>query len=106
MARKPARKAQPPALTAQPKAPRPTLPKRWAKKLTRRIVVRKGPHDWLLSLDDARLYILRHLQDVPNSGPVEKAVDLLVHAASTGRLADREAATAQMERTLRGRGWL
>ncbi|MGE0233683.1 MAG: hypothetical protein AB7S46_18065 [Flavobacteriaceae bacterium] len=91
---------------AQPRAPKSAPPKRWATKLTRRIVVRKGPHDWLLSLDDARLYILKHLQDASDPAPVEKAVDLLVHAAGTGRLADREAATAQMERALRGRGWL
>jgi len=81
-------------------------PKRWAKKLTRRIVVRKGPRDWLLSLDDARTYLLRHFWTA-NPGPeLERAVDLLVRAADSGRLADREAATKQFERILKARNWL
>jgi hypothetical protein len=81
-------------------------PKRWAKKLTRRIMVTKGPHDWLLTLDDARTYIFRHLAGAKPTKDLDRAVELLVEAAATGKLKDREAATSHFECLLKARNWL
>jgi hypothetical protein len=96
-----------PAPRGSPKVPRPPQPKRWAKKLTRKIVVTKGPRDYLLTLDDARNYILRHFRSSTRNKPLDRAIELLIHAADNdAKLADREAATKQLELVLRARHWL
>ena len=86
--------------------PRKSLPKRWEKKLTRRIVVTRGPRDWLLTLDDARNYIFRHLAGTKPTRDVERTVELLMQAAASGKLEDRDAATRQVERMLKAHKWL
>ena len=105
-------RASPRRSPPKPAAPKPTAsprrppPKRWEKKLTRRIVVAKGPRDWLLTLDDARRYIFRHLAGAKSAKDLDRAVELLMQAAASGTLEDREAATSQFERVLRARNWL
>lgn len=95
-----------PAPKGPPKAPVPTQPNRWDRKLSRVIEIVNGPAGKLTSLDDARHYILANFEKATKNVPLIHAIELLIRAAVSGKLSDREAATAQVERVLRARYWL
>lgn len=98
-----------PRTPAPKRSPTPhNLPQssQWKRKLSRPISITEGPPGRLVTLDDARLYILLNFERATKNLALSHAIELLIRAAETGKRADREAATAQMELVLRAQQWL
>jgi hypothetical protein len=73
----------------------------WTKKLSRPLVLKDGTT--LKTLSDVRALFLDRFATVTHSEPLAYAGQLLLTAAETGKRADIEAATDQIERVLRSR---
>ena len=70
----------------------------WSVKLTRGLPLKNG--DTLVTLADARRLVLAHLMTEVDDSALSNALRLLLAAAETGTLADRKAATDQVELVL------
>jgi hypothetical protein len=75
----------------------------WSAKLTRSFTLKSG--DKLVTLADARRVVLAHLMTDFEDFDLTRAMQLLLTAAETGKVADRRAATEQVETVLRGRAF-
>jgi hypothetical protein len=73
----------------------------WSTKLTRSLTLKDGTK--LVTLGDARAVLLKYLTTEIEDPAVGQAIRLLLAAAKTGSLADRKAATDQVEILLRWR---
>jgi hypothetical protein len=73
----------------------------WKKKLTRPLALRDGTV--IKTLSGARAVILERFSTVTHSEALAHTGRLLLTAAETGKRADIEAATDQLERVLRAR---
>jgi hypothetical protein len=71
----------------------------WDKKLSRPLVLKDGARLEILS--DVRALFLDRFSTITHSDPIAYAGELLLRAAETGKRADIEAATEQIERVLR-----
>ena len=75
-------------------------------KLSRRIEPAGGPGVELVTLEDAARF-MGHMRPWRQARPIwDYAAELILRAATSGKRADIEAATAQMERALRTDNWL
>lgn len=70
----------------------------WDKKLSRPLLLDNGQR--LLTLSDVRSFFIDRFASVTHSAPLAYAGELLLKAAETGKCADIEAATDQIEQTL------
>jgi hypothetical protein len=66
----------------------------WSAKLTRSLTLKDGTK--LVTLADARDVLIRYFETVTSSHGVARAIELLLVAAASGKLADRRAATEQL----------
>ncbi len=73
----------------------------WSTKLTRSLTLKDGTN--LVTLADARDVLRQYLSTEVEDGALSQALRLLLTAAKTGSLANREAATDQVESVLRWR---
>jgi hypothetical protein len=71
----------------------------WTKKLSRPLVLKDGTR--LETLSDVRALFLDRFATVTHSAPLAYAGELLLKAAQTGKRADIEAATNQIDLALR-----
>lgn len=71
----------------------------WNKKLSRPLLLKDGER--LKTLSDARNLLIERFSNITHSEPLARAGELLLKAAETGKRADIEAATEQLERLLR-----
>jgi hypothetical protein len=71
----------------------------WNKRLSRPLVLKDGKR--LQALSDVRAVFLDRFANITHSAPIAHAGELLLKAAETGKRADVEAATEQIERVLR-----
>jgi hypothetical protein len=70
----------------------------WNKRLSRPLVLKDGAR--LETLSDVRALFLDRFSTITHSDPIAYAGELLLRAAETGKRADIEAATEQIERAL------
>jgi hypothetical protein len=70
----------------------------WNTKLTRTLVLKDG--NSLKTLSDACALFVERFSTITHSDPIAYAGELLLRAAETGKRADIEAATKQIERVL------
>jgi hypothetical protein len=80
---------------------RPPKGSDWSVKLTRSLTLRDGTE--LITLADARAAMRKYLAPEVEDGALGRALSLLLTAAKAGSLANREAATDQVESVLRWR---
>jgi hypothetical protein len=73
----------------------------WNNKLSRNLKLKDGTV--LKSLTDARALFLNRFSNITHSAPLAYAGELLLKAAETGKRADIEAATDQVELALRNK---
>jgi len=78
--------------------------KHWSKPLARPITLKDGAE--LVTLRDAGEFVRDHFQGYTKNDCLEWAVELLLAAAQTGRLKDRQRATDQILVLIRTRPWL
>ena len=71
----------------------------WDKKLSRPLVLKDGMR--LETLSDVRAAFIHRFANITYSMPLAHAGTLLIKAAETGKRADIDAATDQIERVLR-----
>jgi hypothetical protein len=85
---------------------RPKSCKFVGRRLARRIEPSGGPGAELVTLEDAARFMGR-MRPWRQARPTwDYAAELILRAATSGKRADIEAATAQMERALRTDNWL
>jgi hypothetical protein len=85
---------------------RPKCCKFFGRRLARRIEPTGGPGVELVTLEDAARFMGR-MRPWRQARPTwDYAAELILRAAASGKRADIEAATAQMERALRTDNWL
>jgi hypothetical protein len=79
----------------------------WFATLTQTLTLKDGTK--LVTLADAHAYLIKHFKPEtlsPRVGPgVLRAIELVMEAAETGSIADRSAATDQVEIVLRWRAY-
>jgi hypothetical protein len=92
--------------TASDVTENPKYYKYFRRRLTRRIEPTGGPGVELVTLEDAARF-MGHMRPWRQARPTwDYAAELVLKAATSGRRADIEVATDQMERALRCEGWL
>lgn len=78
----------------------------WNLPLSRPLLLeRRGKKVELLTLIDVAVWISDTFGNVTRSAPLEEAMINLMDAAKSGREADRERATDQVEVAARAHGW-
>jgi hypothetical protein len=86
-------------MAGHPKTPKPR--KGWSLELARPLTL--GDQTKLATLADARAVVLKRLTSRIDDAALSNVLKLLLVAARTGALSDRDAATDQLEIALKGR---